>query len=77
MGESAEKTQPSLSCLSVFSPWPIGILFLFCGLILGIALMVPPWVEVMGYAALGLAIAWSAFLIWREREPVALGASVA
>jgi len=47
-----------------FLPWPIGILFLIGGLILGIALMVPAWVEVMGYAAEGLAIAWSALLIW-------------
>ena len=55
--------------LKRFLPWPIGILFLVNGLILGIALMVPMWVEVMGYAAEGLAIAWSAFLIWRESKP--------
>ena len=63
--------------LKRFLPWPIGILFLISGLILGIALMVPQWVEVMGYAAEGLAIAWSAFLIWRESKPVALVESVA
>ncbi len=63
--------------LKRFLPWPIGILFLTGGLILGIALMVPMWVEVMGYAAEGLAIAWSAFLIWRESKPVALVKSVA
>ncbi len=63
--------------LKRFLPWPIGILFLTSGLILGIALMVPAWVEVMGYAAEGLAIAWSAFLIWRESKPVALVESVA
>jgi hypothetical protein len=60
-----------------FLPWPIGILFLVGGLILGIALMVPPWVEVIGYAAEGLAIAWSAFLIWRESKSAALVESVA
>jgi hypothetical protein len=54
-------------------PWPIGMLFLVGGLILSIDLAVPMWVEVIGYAALGLAIAWSAFLLWREREPAALG----
>ncbi len=63
--------------LKRFLPWPIGILFIIDGLILGIALMVPQWVEVMGYAALGLAIAWSAFLIWRESKPAALVESVA
>jgi len=63
--------------LKRFLPWPIGILFLLGGLILGIVLMVPPWVEVMGYAAEGLAIAWSAILIWRESRPVALIESVA
>jgi hypothetical protein len=47
-----------------FLPLPIGILFLIGGLILGVAIMVPIWVEVMGYAAEGLAIAWSALLIW-------------
>ncbi len=47
-----------------FLPWPIGILFLIGGVILGVAIMVPPWVEVIGYAAEGLAIAWSALLIW-------------
>jgi len=63
--------------LKRFLPWPIGILFLAAGLILGNALMVPPWVEVIGYATLGLAIAWSAFLIWRESKPTALIESVA
>jgi hypothetical protein len=63
--------------LKRFLPWPIGILFLVGGLILGNALMVPPWVEVIGYAALGLAIAWSAFLIWRESQPAAHMESVA
>ena len=58
--------------LKRFLPWPIGILFLADGLILGIALMVPQWVEVVGYAAEGLAIAWSAFLIWRDSKPGAL-----
>jgi hypothetical protein len=67
----------SIVLLKRFLPWPIGILFLAGGLILGIALMVPPWVEVMGYAAEGLAIAWSAFLIWRDSKPVALVESVA
>lgn len=52
-------------------PWPIGVLFLISGVILGIDLMVPMWVEVTGYAAEGLAIAWSALLIWRERKPAA------
>jgi hypothetical protein len=60
-----------------FLPWPIGILFLVGGLILGNALMVPQWVEVTGYAAEGLAIAWSALLIWRESKPVAHAESVA
>jgi hypothetical protein len=60
-----------------FFPWPIGILFLVGGLILGVDLMVPMWVEVMGYAAEGLAIAWSAFLIWRESKPAALVEPVA
>jgi hypothetical protein len=60
-----------------FLPLPIGILFLIGGFILGIALEVPIWVEVMGYAAEGLAIAWSAFLIWRESKSVALVESVA
>jgi hypothetical protein len=63
--------------LKRFLPWPIGILFLLGGLILGNALMVPPWVEVMGYAVEGLAIAWSAFLIWRESNPASLSESVA
>jgi len=58
--------------LKRFLPWPIGILFLIGGLILGFAIMVPPWVEVIGYATLGLAIAWSAFLIWRDSKQVAL-----
>jgi len=57
--------------------WPIGVLFLAGGVILGIDLMVPMWLEVMGYAAFGLAIAWSAFLILRESQPVALVESVA
>jgi len=47
------------------------------GVILGIDLMVPMWVEVAGYAAEGLAIAWSAILIWRESKPVARAESVA
>lgn len=50
-------------------PWPIGGLFLVGGVILGIDLMVPMWVEIAGYAAEGLAIAWSAVLIWRESKP--------
>ncbi|GHO50625.1 hypothetical protein [Ktedonospora formicarum] len=58
-------------------PWPIGALFLVGGVILGIDLMVPMWVETAGYAAEGLAIAWSAVLIWREGKPVARARSVA
>lgn len=54
-----------------FLPWPIGVLFLVGGVILGIDLMVPMWVEVVGYAAEGLAIAWSAVLIWRASTPAA------
>ena len=67
----------SIILLKRFLPWPIGILFLIGGVILGIAIMVPPWVEVIGYATEGLAIAWSAFLIWRDRKPIALVESVA
>ncbi|GHO69988.1 hypothetical protein KSC_088800 [Ktedonobacter sp. SOSP1-52] len=52
-------------------PWPIGVLFLVGGVILGIDLMVPMWVEIAGYAAEGLAIAWSALLILRESQPIA------
>jgi hypothetical protein len=63
--------------LKRFLPWPIGVLFLVGGVILGIDLMVPMWVEVAGYAAEGLAIAWSALLIWRESKPVAHAESVA
>ncbi len=63
--------------LKRFLPWPIGVLFLVGGVILGIDLMVPMWVEVAGYAAEGLAIAWSALLIWREGKPVAHAESVA
>lgn len=62
----------SIILLKRFLPWPVGILFLVGGLILGVALMVPQWVEVIGYAAEGLAIAWSAVLIWRESNPLAL-----
>ncbi|HVU69384.1 MAG TPA: hypothetical protein VHD63_19785, partial [Ktedonobacteraceae bacterium] len=54
-----------------FLPWPIGVLFLAGGVILGIDLMVPMWVEVVGYAAEGLAIAWSAVLIWRASTSAA------
>lgn len=67
----------SIILLKRFLPWPIGILFLAGGVILGIALMVPAWVEVLGYAAEGLAIAWSAVLIWRDSSPVAFVESVA
>jgi len=67
----------SIILVKRFLPWPIGILFLVGGVILGIAIMVPPWVEVIGYAAEGLAIAWSAFLIWRESKPIPLVESVA
>ena len=52
--------------LKRFLPWPIGILFLAGGVILGIDLIVPMGVEVAGYAAEGLAIAWSAVLILRN-----------
>jgi hypothetical protein len=62
----------SIILLKRFLPWPIGILFLAGGVILGIAIMVPPWVEVIGYAAEGVAIAWSAFLIWQDRKPAVL-----
>jgi hypothetical protein len=60
--------------LKRFLPWPIGLLFLIGGLILGFAIMVPPWLEVIGYAALGLAIAWSAFLVRRDSKSTALAA---
>lgn len=63
--------------LKRFLPWPIGVLFLVGGVILGIDLMVPMWVEVAGYAAEGLAIAWSALLIWRDSKLVARTESVA
>jgi hypothetical protein len=60
-----------LVLLKRFLPWPIGVLFLVAGGIVGIDLMVPMWVEVAGYAAEGLAIAWSALQIWRESKQVA------
>ncbi|GCF08523.1 hypothetical protein [Dictyobacter arantiisoli] len=63
--------------LKRFLPWPIGLLFLVGGVILGIDLMVPMWVEITGYAAEGLAIAWSALLILRKSKPVARARSVA
>ncbi len=58
-------------------PWPVGVLFLVGGVLLGIDLMVPMWVEIIGYAAEGLAIAWSALLIWRGSKFVAHARSVA
>ncbi len=42
-----------------------------------IGLMVPMWVEVAGYAAEGLAIAWSAVQIWHEHKPIARAELVA
>jgi hypothetical protein len=49
-----------------FLPMPIGVLFILGGLILGAGTSVPIWVEVIGYAAEGLAIAWSAYHIVSE-----------
>jgi hypothetical protein len=63
--------------LKRFLPWPIGVLFLIGGVILGIDLMVPMWVEVAGYAAEGLAVAWSALLILRDKMPTTFVRSAA
>ncbi len=46
-----------------FLPMPVGVVFIVGGLILGAGTSVPIWIEVIGYAAEGLAIAWSAYLI--------------
>jgi hypothetical protein len=63
--------------LKRFLPWPIGVLFLVGGIILGIDLMVPMWVEVAGYAAEGLAFAWCALLILRGKAHATLIRSAA
>lgn len=53
------------------------VLFLVDGVILGIDLMVPMWVEVAGYVAEGLAVAWSALLILQGKTPADLVRSAA
>jgi len=47
-------------------PRAIGILLMAGSLPVAFALMLPQWLETLGYAAIGLAIAWAGVLVWRD-----------
>jgi hypothetical protein len=51
-------------------PLPIGVLFALGSVPLSIALMLPQWLETLGYAAIGGAMAWAGFLVWRNSPRV-------
>src|SRR5262249_26791742 len=46
-------------------PRGIGILLVVGAPLIAISLITPPWVESVGYVALGAAFAWAGFLLWR------------
>ena len=49
-------------------PRPIGVLLAIGSVPLAFALMLPQWLETMGYAAIACAIVWAA--VWMLRNPV-------
>ncbi len=50
-------------------PRMIGVLFIVGSVLLGLAIMIPQWLESIGYAALGGSIAWGSWLVWRNKAP--------
>lgn len=47
-------------------PRTIGLLFIIGGILLSIAIMIPQWLESIGYAAIGGAIAWAGIILWKR-----------
>jgi hypothetical protein len=50
--------------------WPIGVLFIIGGSLLSAAIMIPIWLESIGYAAIGGAVTWTAILILKHNPSV-------
>jgi hypothetical protein len=48
-------------------PWPIGALFIIGSVPVAFSLMLPQWLETLGYAAIGWAIAWAAVLLLKRK----------
>lgn len=51
-------------------PWPIGVLFIGGGAILSAAIMIPQWLESIGYAGIGGAVVWAGLLTLRAGSEV-------
>ncbi len=47
-------------------PKMIGFLLIIGSILLGFAIMIPQWLESLGYAAIGGAIAWAGYLLWKK-----------